>query len=248
MGSIPFQGTKCPHSVEQLSPSTTTRESMHHDKKISYDAMKIPHATAETQWIQIKKIKYLKNNNKLILKLIECWVILRTFLEVINLSLPLVTGSYTYGLWGLALKFSTVAFHLKWGSKAPLETLNVLNPCVYTRPNLCDSPKRRHFWSRSWGWKSLRRKKVVKSFILTPSQVHRFLMSSPRWWLSPASLGETICELGQQWGEAGGDTVRGSAWVLLLHIELNQKSLSSESFLLTCLGQMGVNHHWRRLL
>ena len=83
----------------------------------------------------------------------------------------------------------------------------------------------------------------MKSFILTPSQVHRFLMSSPRWWLSPAFPGEAICEFGQEWGEAGGDTVRGSARVLLLHIKLNQKSLSSESFLLTCLGQVGVNHY-----
>lgn len=157
MSSILGQGTKHPHTVEQLSPSTATGESMHRDKKTLYGAMTIPPATAKTRWAQINKVKYFKNNNKLILKMIQCWVILRTFLEVIK-ALPNIycrilqvwLGNTT--LQGLALKFITVASHLKWGRKALLETLNVLNPCVYcARSNLCDSPKRRWFWSRSWG-------------------------------------------------------------------------------------------------
>ena len=87
MSSILGQGTKHPHTVEQLSPSTATGESMHRDKKTLYGAMTIPPATAKTRWAQINKVKYFKNNNKLILKMIQCWVILRTFLEVIK-ALP----------------------------------------------------------------------------------------------------------------------------------------------------------------
>lgn len=40
------------------------------------------------------------------------------------------------------------------------------------------------------------------------------------------------------WGPAGGDTLRCSAICLLLHVTLNQKSLSSVSVMLSCLWQI----------
>ena len=62
VGSIPGQGTEIPHAMEQLSPCTTTTESVCHNLrvcapqgKILHDAKKIPCAATKTQTSQIDK-------------------------------------------------------------------------------------------------------------------------------------------------------------------------------------------------
>ena len=47
-GSIPGQGTKIPHVMEQLSPSTATTEPRHHHWRVCESQQKIPCATAKT--------------------------------------------------------------------------------------------------------------------------------------------------------------------------------------------------------
>ena len=54
-GSIPGQGTKIPHALEHLSLCATTRESMHHIRKIPHDTTKIPNTVTKTQHSQINK-------------------------------------------------------------------------------------------------------------------------------------------------------------------------------------------------
>ena len=54
-GLIPGQGTKIPHAMEQLSPCTAARESMHHSEKIPHDSTKSSHATTKTGGSQINK-------------------------------------------------------------------------------------------------------------------------------------------------------------------------------------------------
>ena len=58
----PVGETKIPHAMEQLSPwavtmslGPTTRESVGHNEKIPYNAMKIEHALTKTQCNQINK-------------------------------------------------------------------------------------------------------------------------------------------------------------------------------------------------
>ena len=51
-GSIPGQGTKIPHALEQLSHRPTAGVSAP-QRKIPHDAMRIPCAAAETQRSQI---------------------------------------------------------------------------------------------------------------------------------------------------------------------------------------------------
>ena len=59
-GLIPSQGTKIPHAMERLSPSTAARESVHHNEKIPHDSTKSLHATTKTGGSQINKYIFLK--------------------------------------------------------------------------------------------------------------------------------------------------------------------------------------------
>ena len=69
VGSIPGQGTRVLHAMEQLGPCATTTEPRHHNlrvcapqQKIPHDTGRLPHATAKTQHSQINK--YFKNTKE----------------------------------------------------------------------------------------------------------------------------------------------------------------------------------------
>ena len=62
LGSIPGQGTRIPHALEQAGLCFATTEPKWCKKKIPHHTLQILHATTKTQCSQINKYSFSKNN------------------------------------------------------------------------------------------------------------------------------------------------------------------------------------------